>query len=599
MSFTKRKLFQKIKQLYPKIQVQSKDFKDAAEEAFFTLLGNHNENAACQEKIGEFLSNFVKVVQQFWKEQNVHSHMDVMFKNHALYFDKPIDTSNYLLDIEICSLCQMTFPSHEEILVHTCEEIKEEKIEEIIEHSEIVANERLDSFDQDDFKHESSSSCLDLSEEFLVSILKQVNDLCENIKSGDPDIERTIEVNQNLNNAVTFYRSKLDLKKHILIDTDQNIDTRVESDDGNEEICVVNDSKAQEEIQKKLQSPSRKIVKRVNIKAASGAKENLRKPKVPKRRFKSERHSKRSNGEKFELVKNQCGRHQVSSMAFMLDMAISTLRNRIRKEGIIFHKRQMEYAWECQFCEMEKNTAVAKKDDLLPLLKFNQNEEKFQCSICNFLFSERQALYNHLRSIHKNEINTKSIINTKSEGNQDCDGSVCKKVYGKEGKGTKFWCKKCSKELQLAKEMRKESKAGVCPECGLLANNLSAHRKDSHYTEKQTCSICSLEFRNLGRLHEHKKIHDKVPCTECGKLFGTNRIKRHMQSAHTPDDQKKYRCDTCGKGFIENQRLSDHINVHTGEKPYKCKFCSSCFASNGTHALHERGHLKRGLKLKK
>ena len=147
--------------------------------------------------------------------------------------------------------------------------------------------------------------------------------------------------------------------------------------------------------------------------------------------------------------------------------------------------------------------------------------------------------------------------------------------------------------------MRKESKAGVCPECGLLANNLSAHRKNRHYTEKQTCSLCSQEFRNLRRLNEHKKVHEKVPCTECGKLFGMNRIKRHMQSAHTPDDQKKYRCDTCGKGFTDNQKLSDHINVHTGEKPYKCKFCSSCFASNGTHALHERGHLRRGLKLKK
>ena len=277
----------------------------------------------------------------------------------------------------------------------------------------------------------------------------------------------------------------------------------------------------------------------------------------------------------------------------MLNMGKSTLHNRIRKEGIIFQKRQIEYSWECQFCEMEKNTAVAKRDDLFPFLKFNQNKEKFQCSICNFLFSERQILYNHLRSIHKNDIKIQSNMSTKSEGNQDCDGSVCKKLYGKEGKGTEFWCKKCSKELQLAKEMRKESKTGVCPECGLLANNLSAHHKDRHYTEKQTCSICSQEFRNLGRLHEHKKIHDKVPCTECGKLFGTNRIKRHMQSAHTPDDQKKYRCDTCGKGFTENQRLSDHINVHTGEKPYKCKFCSSCFASNGTHALHERSHLKK------
>ena len=139
--------------------------------------------------------------------------------------------------ISICSLCQMTFPSYEEILVHTCVEIKEDKIEEIIEHSEIIANEQF--FDPEDFKDKSSFSCLDLSEEFLISILKQVDDLCENIKSGDPDIERTIKVNQNLDNAVTFYRSELDLKKHISIDTDyNNADHREESDEGLEEKSV-------------------------------------------------------------------------------------------------------------------------------------------------------------------------------------------------------------------------------------------------------------------------------------------------------------------------------------------------------------------------
>ena len=96
MSFTKRKLFQKIKQLYPKIQVQSKDFKDAASEAFFTLLRTDNQNVACQAKIEEFLENFVKVVRRFWKERNVHSHMDIMFKNHPVYFDKPINTEQFL-----------------------------------------------------------------------------------------------------------------------------------------------------------------------------------------------------------------------------------------------------------------------------------------------------------------------------------------------------------------------------------------------------------------------------------------------------------------------------------------------------------------------
>ena len=190
-------------------------------------------------------------------------------------------------------------------------------------------------------------------------------------------------------------------------------------------------------------------------------------------------------------------------------------------------------------------------------------------------------------------------MNAESEGNQDCDGLVCKKVYG-IGKGKEFWCKKCLKELQLAKNMMKESKAGMCPECGIHANNLSAHRAEMHYAEKQVCSLCSKEFRSLKLLNQHRQtVHEKIPCTECGKLFGTKKIKGHIQSAHTPDDQKKYRCDTCGKGFIDNHRLSDHINVHTGEKPYKCKFCSSSFASKGTHAMHERGHIGRGRKLKK
>jgi hypothetical protein len=33
-------------------------------------------------------------------------------------------------DIAICSICQMTFGSHEEVLVHTCVQMKEEQIEE-------------------------------------------------------------------------------------------------------------------------------------------------------------------------------------------------------------------------------------------------------------------------------------------------------------------------------------------------------------------------------------------------------------------------------------------------------------------------------------
>ena len=64
-----------------------------------------------------------------------------------------------------------------------------------------------------------------------------------------------------------------------------------------------------------------------------------------------------------------------------------------------------------------------------------------------------------------------------------------------------------------------------------------------------------------------------------------------MESAHTPNEKLKYKCDTCGKGFASKQRIEDHKNVHTGEKPHKCQFCSTCFASFGNMRMHERGHL--------
>ena len=79
----------------------------------------------------------------------------------------------------------------------------------------------LDYEDQLDF---CDNSDLELSEEFITLILKQVDDLCENIKNGDPNINRTLEVNQNLNYAVhcysNYYRryiNKISVNKEKLI----------------------------------------------------------------------------------------------------------------------------------------------------------------------------------------------------------------------------------------------------------------------------------------------------------------------------------------------------------------------------------------------
>ena len=50
---------------------------------------------------------------------------------------------------------------------------------------------------------------LDLSEEFLSQVLKYVDDLCNFINNGDSNLERTMEINQNISTAVGLYRNKL------------------------------------------------------------------------------------------------------------------------------------------------------------------------------------------------------------------------------------------------------------------------------------------------------------------------------------------------------------------------------------------------------
>ena len=172
-------------------------------------------------------------------------------------------------NISCCLGCQLTFSTHEELFAHSCAQIKVEKPEPEDNHIEKDEN-LVETFVQQDFKYDTdpkdfsesdsnyspkkkikkekgnrdtivvkkkvklkpivkevdypkqldlplSNSNLQLSEEFIIFILKQVDELCENIRNGDPDVERVIEVHQGLNNVMSCYRNQLSPETEILI----------------------------------------------------------------------------------------------------------------------------------------------------------------------------------------------------------------------------------------------------------------------------------------------------------------------------------------------------------------------------------------------
>ena len=118
--------------------------------------------------------------------------------------------------------------------------------------------------------------------------------------------------------------------------------------------------------------------------------------------------------------------------------------------------------------------------------------------------------------------------------------------------------------------------------------NLNSAELDTLNFQHQ-CVQCFKVFETAKSLQSHiTKSHAKYACDKCGRMVGNKHRARHMQQFHTAPENRKNKCEICGKGFSTNQSLRDHVNIHTGERPYACKICGKKFASSGNKQMHLR-----------
>ncbi|XP_016349524.1 LOW QUALITY PROTEIN: zinc finger and BTB domain-containing protein 6-like [Sinocyclocheilus anshuiensis] len=106
------------------------------------------------------------------------------------------------------------------------------------------------------------------------------------------------------------------------------------------------------------------------------------------------------------------------------------------------------------------------------------------------------------------------------------------------------------------------------------------------------CEQCGLAFSSTQDLAMHSLSTHRLyvyPC--CGKHFSHfNIFNRHM-IVHC-GVSKHHCCPLCHKTFTQKSTLCDHMNVHSGERPYVCAYCHVSFAHKSalrSHLMEQHG----------
>ena len=178
-------------------------------------------------------------------------------------------------------------------------------------------------------------------------------------------------------------------------------------------------------------------------------------------------------------------------------------------------------------------------DDRARKKHINKYHNKFPCPQCNLTFKTRAKLEQHLD-------------NPKDKHDPDYMSTDCS-ICG-------IRCKSYRNLRDHKRIVHEVGEFKSCPYCHELVSNLRKHIRSNHVSLKE-CSICGKKVKNLPK---------------------------HFLNKHGSEEDRKYRCEKCGKGFILKDKLVAHYVVHSEEKPFRCKYdCGFAAKTLGNCKKHE------------
>ena len=137
----------------------------------------------------------------------------------------------------------------------------------------------------------------------------------------------------------------------------------------------------------------------------------------------------------------------------------------------------------------------------------------------------------------------------------------------------------------------------VCQLCLVAlttALGLKRHADNHSGRKPLKCQQCGKAFARTSDLYRHQRTHNpetprhkcSLGCTKSFTRKGD--LVRHLRDAHT--DPGAHRCQRCDAAFGRPDYLTAHERIHSGDRPFACKYCANTFAFRGNCNRHERRH---------
>ena len=254
---------------------------------------------------------------------------------------------------------------------------------------------------------------------------------------------------------------------------------------------------------------------------------------------------------------------------------------RLKKHYKFHHSRIIK----CDYCPEESATPLSALNHIKethPEMKdkFDAKFRVHKCSVegCDKKFFTGKGLTKHKIQVHRSR-----------NENVDSNSTLCSDC------GASF---STFKELKKHKSSHKRpyirddnpKACNLCGETVLGKYRLEIHMFKAHDVGALFCDDCGEKFQCNRDLKCHKeKMHLKIKfdCSLCGKSFDVERyLDRHMKRVHTSNEERKHKCDQCGKGFACKETYVGHMNMHLGLKPFKCEYCGAAYQNNSNLLAH-------------